>query len=295
MASPPCCPADSTPSLSHTPPFVGKVVDIENDGGTMKAYVTGAALETSTHIVVVFSDVFGYDSGRHFEFADHMATLLNKSEDVKATVLVPDVFFGRPLIVDYRFLPEFVSVLLRLPSFIYRVRIGGTKKFTDPTYKILFPWLAEQQGVDLGMVNLSWIGFCFGSWLGCKFMAYSRSGTNNDKSTPSWTCGVGIHPALQVEQITGNGSEEDLASSLGDAPVKLMPASNDAYRPGESKVVEIMATNQTIPEDQVSVLFNDVKHGFCSRGDSSDEKVKRAQQKAEALAAEFILQHSSTS
>lgn len=201
MASPPCCPPNSTPALGRTPPFVGRVVDIESNGAAIKSYVTGSALEASTHIVIVFSDVFGYDSGRHFEFADHLSTLLNKS--IKATVLVPDVFMGRPLFVEHRFLPEFVSGLLNIPSFVYRVR-GGAEQFIDPIYNILFPWLAEQ-GVNLSVSSLSWVGFCFGGWLGCKVSAYSRKKEEDGKDTthPAWTCGVGIHPALLPERVAG--------------------------------------------------------------------------------------------
>lgn len=72
-----------------------------------------------------------------------------------------------------------------------------------------------------------------------------------------------------------------------------MPAKNDAYHPGNSKVVEIMALNQSLPQDEVSVPFDNVKHGFCSRGDSTDDSVLQAQEKAETLTAEYILQQSS--
>jgi len=293
MASPPCCPPDSIPALDHTPPFVGRVVDADNGGTAMKTYITGNAqdLASSAHIVLVFSDVFGYDSGRHFEFADHLATLLNNNSNVKAAVLVPDVFLGRPLFVDYRFLPEFLSGLICIPSFLYRIRIQGIKQFTLPITDTLFPWL-EKQGVDFNTVNLSFAGFCFGSWLGAKLIAQSRAESDETiTKCPKWTCGIGIHPALHVERVEG-GTEEALATSLRDTPVKLMPAGNDAYHPGKSEVVQILAGNQSISEEEVSVPFDDVKHGFCSRGDSNKEEVRQAQTKAEALAAEFILKHS---
>lgn len=295
MASP-CCPADSTSPLDHTPPFVGQVVDITGDDGTaVKTYVTGDAqhLSACTHIVVVLSDVFGYDSGRHFEFADRIATLLNGKSDVKAAVLVPDVFSGRPLMVAYRFLPEFFSGLISLPSFVYRVRIQGTKQFLSPIYDTLLPWV-EKQGVDLNSstISLPWVGFCFGGWLGCKCIAYSREANDNETPTPRWTCGIGIHPSL-IPERAGGGSEEELASSLGDTPLLLMPASNDGYHPNTGdEVLHILSSNRSILEEDISVPFPDVKHGFCSRGDSSNETVLEAQRKAEALAAEFILKHS---
>ncbi len=292
MASPPCCPPNSTPALDHKPPFVGRIVDIENNGAALKSYVTGSPLESSTVIVIVFSDVFGYNSGRHFEFADHLSILLNKN--VKSTVLVPDVFMGKPLFVEHGFLPGFLSYLWNLPSFLFRVHSGGAKKFIDPVYNILLPWLVEQGMTNFSASSLSWVGFCFGGWLGCKVTAYSHNEENdNDTIQITWKCGVGIHPALLPERIIVGKSEEELITSLGDFSVKLMPASNDPYHPGKSKVVEIMALNQSLPQDQVSIPFDNVKHGFCSRGDSNDDSVRNAQEKAERLTAEYILEQSS--
>jgi len=117
---------------------------------------------------------------------------------------------------------------------------------------------------------------------------------SNTNMHMQWKCGVGIHPALNVELLYHQGkSEEMLATAMtlqGNKPYLALPARNDSekIKPGGS-VIEILARARDVTPEEVSILFEKAQHGFCSRGDpENDLEVNEAQMVAEAKTAEYI-------
>lgn len=70
-------------------------------------------------------------------------------------------------------------------------------------------------------------------------------------------------------------------------PVLYMPAGNDPdiYRPGGS-LLEIAQTNN--PKSSCNLSFADMTHGWMSRGDAVDEKIKEAITLAITLTTDFL-------
>jgi len=130
-----------------------------------------------------------------------------------------------------------------------------------------FTFFAEK-GVDRGQVGA--LGFCWGVWALIKA---------NSEGVP-FRCGVGPHPSTRLERMGYDSDEREVVMyEKVNMPVLLMPAENDpeSVKPGGKLT--------TIIEGQggKSIAFENMKHGFSSRGDMSDPEVKKQ--------AEACLQH----
>ena len=304
-------------------------------------------------IIVVFSDVYGYSSGRHFQFADDLAKDLNNSsknrnnddsenDDTTSTtttiVVVPDLFRGDPPMKPLSLWPFF---------FLSSSSLGGTLSYTRMIYKCKFvfnekyvvsttndfiiPYLLNQTNKNKHVVSFSSVGFCFGTWVVAKTAAAAAAAVmkeDNDEDEEKkqqqqlWKCGVGMHPAFTLEQIHG-GSEISLAKQIpGSFPYLLMPAGNDSdaikiainidvdvdVDVGEGGVdgggggggketndvncVQIMAKARNVSQQEVSMEFPTMKHGWMTRGDPlADEDIHKAQILALQKCVEFLEKH----
>ena len=214
-------------------------------------------------VIVLMTDVFGWESGRHRIICDELA-------DSGFHVFMPDYFHGSPAAYVpkgpfkmFTFLPEMARVALQAPLMIYKIRsrFSAANVVQRDIVEDMLPTIKEQLGND---VKLACFGFCFGGWVIGKACA-----------TGEFACGVSCHPSFQPEIIFG-GSEEAVARAVGqDVPILLMPAGNDSgkLKPG-GKCMEILGAKSE------SVPFPTMIHGWVTRGDRSKPKIREAQDEA---------------
>lgn len=123
----------------------------------------------------------------------------------------------------------------------------------------------------------------------------ARALTLSVEAACRFQCGVGIHPAFIPEKIHGGYSAElELASKM-DRPCLLLPASNDNAVKVNSPIVKCMARARgDVPENEISVEFPTMKHGWVSRGDARDSEIAQQQERALQMTTDFIKEHSTT-
>mmetsp|Transcript_23918 Transcript_23918/g.54669 ORF Transcript_23918/g.54669 Transcript_23918/m.54669 type:complete len:246 (+) Transcript_23918:65-802(+) len=112
---------------------------------------------------------------------------------------------------------------------------------------------------DSGAKQIGVVGFCWGVWAMCKA---------NSEGTP-FACGVGPHPSTRLEGMFGR--DEQAMMDKVTMPVLIMPAGND---PDNLKEGGDLAKSLETKGGR-TITFPDMAHGWVSRGDLSDEAVKR--------------------
>ncbi len=124
-------------------------------------------------------------------------------------------------------------------------------------------FLREKLGNEAPMGIL---GFCFGTW------AMSKASASGDVA---FTYGIGCHPATLLEQGVHGGDEMELIKSV-KMPMTMLAASNDSevYNQGKPGRQALEALGGSV------IDFPDMVHGWVSRGDTTDESVKRDVDKA---------------
>lgn len=254
---------------------VGVTDLIDADGAhPLPVYLTGTELNKAKRIVLVFTDVFGIDTGNHKVVADRLGRNL-----ANTAVVIPDLFRGEPILTEG---PEWIpKAILRngvyLAQIVYQCKFRITKDALDrDLVDILLPWIRQRNTV----AQVSCVGFCFGGWLTAHILALS-----NNRDLP-FVCGVGIHPSFKIETIHGR-TEAYLAERVGTKPLLLLSAQNDNLHPGNESV-EILAKNRGVESSSVAVSFDSMIHGWVTRGDSSDPSVKEEQDRATQLTISFI-------
>ena len=165
----PCCPPDSvgagTPS-KVLPKGQLKEMNVSSDDhdanlAPMPCYwTTGSADTTVTtrgvqRVVLVFSDVYGFDSANHWTFADGLAERLNTSSAAEnrmnTIVLVPDLFRGNPIMqpVLSQWLPSWLADALDTPWTLYRLKFQNSpERIEKDLIKLILPWIRRQIIVD---------------------------------------------------------------------------------------------------------------------------------------------------
>lgn len=309
----------------------GRLVVIEDGDGepnrNLPCYVAAnsAPLETSRRVVVVYTDVFGVDSGRHKQFADRLAAALNGNDNAAGdgettqttdaaaasaatpttTVLIPDFFRGKPLASWwFDWLPDALNFVIILPQILWGLKFHTTEDVIEEDLnERLLPWIHKHKrdrqdgnssGAGTSPVKFSVVGFCFGGWLVAKTLAldFASCGDASEGSVAEAVCGVGIHPALQVERMIYGRQEESLAEATKSKPILLLAAGNDDGAKPNSDVVKVLAEARKVPPGDVSVEFENMKHGWVTRGDGEkDPRIKDAQEKAFQLTTDFIEKH----
>ncbi len=99
--------------------------------------------------------------------------------------------------------------------------------------------------------------------------------------TPACTdvvCGASPHPSLAVEGWAHKGANDALAGRV-TKPLMLLPAGNDSddYRPGGA-IWEALTAGS--PDSQLVDEFQEMIHGWTTRGDLADPAVDRDVKKA---------------
>jgi dienelactone hydrolase len=268
-----CCPPGSlgaAPLSTLTPK--GKMVDLPPSDGSsrtvMPCYQVGSATPPK-RVLVVFPDVFGINSGNTKVVCDVLQEQLGDD----TAVWMPDMFRGKPIMGSWG-LPDVITNAFMMVSILWAcfTNMKDTKLVMD-LKEVVGPALPADSTVVC-------LGFCYGAWV---------AGTSLTVEGFPAKAGVGIHPAWAIETVYGR-KEEDLATKVGKTPFLFMPASNDELKVG-NPVVGMLAKARGIEEERVAVEFPDMVHGWVNRGDSTDAKVKEAQDKAVKLACDFVNEH----
>lgn len=272
-----CCPSGSIGFLGLNPiPTVGSTVELSpedaadnNDIPPLPCYTTGSG---SKRIIIVFSDVYGMQTGNHKVFCDELSKRIPD-----ATILLPDLFRGNPILMPWLtgYLSELTGSILGLPRMIYKLKFDYPPSVVEGNVRnLLLPYIRTTHPG----AKVSCVGFCFGGWVVANVLAQLSS---------DFSAGVGIHPSFQLELLHGR-SPVDLAERV-QRPILLLPAKNDNHLHPGSEVTNIL---QSHSDEPVSILFEDMLHGWVSRGDGKKHpKVGENQEKAIQLTVDFLERH----
>jgi dienelactone hydrolase len=266
-----CCPPDSHPYLSPRKGN-GHFDVVSSSALDFRIYVADSGQTcASKDIIVVFTDVYGVDSGNHQTFADALSKKTGK------TVLVPDLFRSSPAMNPWFpwLLPDTMASALGFPGMLARLKMRHTKEAVmSDVSKLVVPYVRKRFGDD---VTIGCVGFCFGGWV-----------VGQCLTTDDFTWGVGVHPSFNVE-LLHRRSEVGLAKKI-KGRVLLLPAGNDS---AELQIgggaVSILAAKYGVAEDQVCKPFLNMKHGWVTRGDGSkNDAIKQAQESVLDIIGTFV-------
>jgi len=251
----------------------------------MQCYITGASLTSPDlkRIVLVFTDVFGYEAGNHRLFSDVLAKRLGGPTAGTTAVLVPDLFRGNPICQPLPFLPDALGLMATLPAFLYRMRFNHPPQVVERDLtELILPWI-QSQVPNVAELGISCVGFCFGGWIVARSLALDNF---------PMKCGVGVHPSFMVESAVHWGNESDLVAKIGPKPILLLPAGNDSnkIKVGGSHT-KALAEMRNVPETIISMEFPNMKHGWVSRGDGTDAAVAECQEEAMEAVSKFLEQN----
>lgn len=223
-------------------------------------------------IIVVFSDVYGIDSGSHKVICDVLQEAMN--DDSTTAVWMPDMMRGKPILGAWK-LGDCITTSFTLPSVMWacHTNMKDTKVEMD-LEQVVAPALSVEAA------KVACVGFCYGAWV---------AGICMTKDVFPGSVGIGVHPSWKVEQVYSR-QEVDLAAKVGAAPYLFLPAGNDDIKVGHA-VVDIMAKARGVEPEKLAIEFPDMMHGFVPRGDSTDTAVKEAQDKVISLIVEFVKEH----
>lgn len=317
---PPCCPRDSLPpaSVLHAQDPQGTVTEISPPEGLvgmlpMPCYCTGVPLKKATRIVVVFTDVYGMDSGHHKVFADTLAERLSEDAKEQVAVVIPDLFRGTPILQPWmsndNMTKDIMGSLMGAPGMVYRLKTSyPPDKVEADIFHLLLPFLTEQTSANAFTVKLSCVGFCFGGWVVGRVLGYTQ------RQPMVFQCGVGIHPSWQPNLVHLE-TQSTMAERI-HRPILLLPAWNDVDLKPNTALVNIVASKlqtkkktaqtqsnfnvaESVQDDDdksecptVSIEFPTMMHGWVTRGDPTDPNVAAEQERALQLAVDFIQKHS---
>ena len=256
-----CCPPDSLGYLAPDPSASGKVTT----AGGAEFYETGPGESTSA--IILFPDVWGWNSGRTRALADEFGRQGYR-------VYVPKSFV-EPLEggTDGDGLPPDFDIGARGSEFGPWVTKSPWSAL-QPRFEALITYAKQQGAVSLGAV-----GCCWGGWA-----AFHSSAICADIKAA-----VIFHPSCQLEGMFG-GDVEKLCQQV-QCPVYFMPAQGDSpdlYGPTGALTVIL---HEKFGSATKTKLFSDMSHGWVPRGDVADAKVKRDVQLAMEEAAAYLAEY----
>lgn len=246
-----CCPPDSWPAL--------KVESTYKPKGT-NAVVAGVATYTvgddKSRALVIVTDIFGIESGRHKAIADTFA-------EQGFTVVLVDATLGKPVDPD--------KVAEQIKDFALAHSWSALAPLFTAT---VIPHLKS-----LGFDKFSTLGFCYGVWVQFRALA-------DPAVAPHIVAQVCPHPSLQLEGFHG-GKGPELADKVA-VPTLLLPAKGD---PGFVQAGGDVEKNLAARSIAVETHAFDQAHGWTVRGDVSQDAVRADVEKAFKLAVDFLNKH----
>ena len=230
--------------------------------------------------LLVFSDIFGWRSGRTRQLCDEMA------EKAGVQVLLPNFFHedgsteGEPLsgcsaawyiakrILYYNWSNKHNSWWA---SLMYPVFWTKTNHVEPVIRSKLIPYLTESGQRPIGA-----LGFCWGGWLAF-----------HSASIPEIQCAIAMHPSVKMEKFHG-GNSVDLYAAIS-CPTMCLAASDDP-----EEVKPSGALSESLDQKGLASFFQeypDMKHGWVPRGKAEDSGVAAAVTKAVHQSVLFLQQH----
>ena len=298
-----CCPGNSWGApldVSHDIKTLddgvvrGSLLKIGPDADKLEIYcvpnpypnpVSAITGEEKKKALVVFTDVYGLQN-RLFAICDKL------SSDLNMTVVAIDTFRGE---TKAHHTDDFVEWLKRHP-FVVDDITASDKSDGKPTVfpvkkdiESCFTFLLETHGINSS--NIGAIGFCWGVW------ALVKSCEMN-----LFQCGVGFHPSIKIESTVFGGNQEAVVKVAAEnTPLLLCVAGNDLDNLKPSKggalaqIIWESSLKHVPPGTELPtwakprcVEFEEMIHGWVSRGDTSIDNVKEKAESALAMAIDFI-------
>lgn len=260
-----CCPVGSVPppKAPSTSPegFIvpgpkGRLIQAHG----LEIYVHG---KPSQHAVIVLPEVWGITSGRLRYIADMLG-------DAGYYALLPKIQPNSPFGGWEG--DGYGSTSTDENLFIWIDKEMNWDKTKVRLQKVI------QHAKDQGAKKIGMMGFCWSTWAIFKASAEFQRDV---------TCGVNCHPSVRLEEWLYKRSQHDLANRV-TCPMALFAAGNDPddVKPGGS--FEKILRAKEFGNRCVFVEFPDMQHGWVSRGDDRDPKVKRDIERALNLTLEFF-------
>lgn len=248
-----CCPPESHPALEESKEYT-QLGKIETIGG-LELYHVGD--KNAKKGLLVLPEIFGIHAGRLKIIADYF------SEQGYYVVL--------PALMHEHYWP-----VAKYPPSDWAEVLAEVKKTTwdhieSDLTKVVFPLFAARGIKDIGA-----IGFCWGT-----FTVVTCAGKGYIKA------GAGMHPS-HGPVIGLMGKERKTVISEVKCPLLICAAGNDDadYKPGglEEKVLK----EKSFGDKCIYNPFEEMTHGWVTRGELSDPKIKRDNAAALALAVDFF-------
>jgi dienelactone hydrolase len=256
-----CCPPGSLGAPPPPPPEFG---DAANKKGTIvtirskntPCYYTSPSKASSLGLIL-YPDVWGFQS-RILQIADWLA------QEGNYHVLVCDSFRGETK-DDH---PDMKAWFTKVPY--------------DPIVADDTDACIEYLKTEKGVSDFGAMGFCWGAW------AIGKTCKERTPTIP-WKAVVSPHPSFAIEEKIFGGDAVGLMQSI-TCPLLLMPAGNDpAYtKPGSP---EFQSLRATCSKESKSIAFEEMKHGWTTRGDMNDPAMKRDVEAALQETLKFFQMH----
>lgn len=221
--------------------------------------------------ILVFHDVFGYNSARTHYLIDELAA--------QGFLCISPDFFGSELagVLDNKDVVDITrpwklftggSVMMK------RLRVPWANT-ENKVGELVLPWFKTELGED---AKLFLWGFCWGGW------AIMRASAMDGQP---FIAGVGCHPSPDAQKLQSDAATTQQLYENAKCPMLFLPAWNDPrwLKNGGShfKILE-----DKFPGKCKCVEFNDQMHGFMNRGNIKEEKIKAAYEKGMAEAKQFL-------
>jgi len=267
----PCCPKGAYGPCRDVASH-GLQGTYEGIGDGLWAYVTGRSGESASAVLVA-SDIYGFDTGRHMEIADTLAGRC------RCLVVMPDFFHGAAPQCEGE--PRGLSYYSRLPRVVSCVRKS--------------PWGRARADVGAALAFLgargasgpvAVVGFCWGAfpvWKAC---------ADPDLAPRRLACGVSMHPSLHaVAGLVGEDADQIVSSVR--CP-QLVVASKDEpaeWKPGGKVDSAVRSLGGEVAAGSKFQAYEERQHGWVTRGSFDDEGVERDFNAAIDATVEFIVAH----
>mmetsp|Transcript_7122 Transcript_7122/g.10209 ORF Transcript_7122/g.10209 Transcript_7122/m.10209 type:complete len:271 (+) Transcript_7122:128-940(+) len=201
--------------------------------------------------MIIFTDVFGITERMKF-ISDELARL------GKYHVIIPDSFRGKTMDSE----SDLVTWLRSVPY----------QPVVSQDIDSCMEYLRKEMEIE-GELPVGSVGFCWGGW------AIAKSASEG----VSWRCAVSPHPSTKIEKFIFD-SNEDLMLEKTKMPFLLLPAGDDMenLKPGGNLAALVEEKGGG------SILFDEMKHGWVTRGDLNMPHVKRDYMKALHLILKFF-------
>lgn len=267
MQPPPCCPAGAEP-LRLMADYVpkGETLALEP---TLPCYVARPP-GPAKRGVVMFTDMFGVDTGRHRQFCDQLA-------DEGFLAVCPNFFAGNPYVKNP---PTFGKSFGCLAQFICGICTGGLKRRSAThawdvsmrrrVVEVTVAWMRSQ-----GVKDFAAVGFCWGAY-----------GSMKCGSLPEFKCTASFHPS--VDGFCKATKEDDLQVCREMRSPMLMYVTTMEAKEWQPGGAAQAACEAAVPGGVVWEFIPGVSHGYMTRGDTKKPEVLAAVAKGWGAALELF-------